>query len=268
MLTMDLPRSHTGDRTALEVGPRLRALIVEDEPAARLRLRSLCSREEDIDVVACVASAAEAIEPLANLKPNLLFVDVRLRRSTALELLRSAPADAAPLIVFTAARAEYAIQAFDEAAIDYLLKPFSDERFHAAVVRARARAQSARPSAPQPDPWRGPGGGRHLVGEKDGRFYFLNPNDVESVVAAHNWVCLTAKGVTYLARQPMRQLELRLEGSSLVRIHKSFMINLDHVRYMERAARGSFTVTMRSGALFRSSPLYRSTILLRTRVAG
>jgi two-component system LytT family response regulator len=245
---------------------RLRALIAEDEAVARQRLQVLCSREGDIDVVACVDSAVGAVEPIVTRKPNLFFLDVHLRRSTAFELLRAVPSDPSPLIVFTTAHSEYAVQAFREAAVDYLLKPFSDERFRSAVARARARAQGLAAVPSLPDCRHEQTCNRHLVGEKDGRFYFLNPEDIESVVAARNWVCLTAGGVTYLTRLSMRQLEARLDGTSFVRIHKSYMINRDHVRYMERRPRGAFEIIMRSGAPFRSSPIHRSRILLDTAV--
>lgn len=233
---------------------------------ARQRLQSLCSREGDIDVVACVDSAAEAVGPIVAHKPNLLFLDVQLRRSTAFEVLRTMPPELSPSIVFTTAHSEYAVDAFQKAAVDYLLKPFSDDRFRAAVARARERVEdlSAVPSAADHRCEQTRPEHQHLIGEKDGRFYFLNPRDIESVVAARNWVCMTAGGVTYLARVSMRQLEARLEGTSFVRIHKSYMVNLNQVRYMERRPRGAFEIIMRSGAPFRSSPIYRSRILLST----
>jgi two-component system LytT family response regulator len=249
---------------AHEAKTHLRALIAEAEPAARRRLQSLCSREGDIEVVASVESAVEAIEPVIGFKPDLLLLDVQLRRSTAFDLLHAIPMLPPPLVVFTTANADYAVQAFQFAAIDYLLKPFSDERFHVAVARARARIQDPSGLMWQPERWHERCNPRRLLGEKDGRLFFLDLKDIESVVAARNWVCLNVKGVTYLARLSMRRLESQLEGSSLVRVHKSFMINLDHVRYMERGTHGSFKITMHSGAPFSSSPTFRSNILLHT----
>lgn len=264
---MDVPQQHQGLLERSQRGwegprARLRALIAEDEVVARRRLHALCSREGDIEVVACVGSAAEAAEPILSRKPNLLFLDVQLRRSTAFDLLQALPSDPAPLLVFTTAHSEYALQAFEDAAVDYLVKPFSDERFRAALTRVRARAEASLAAPALPEFRRDAKPRRHLIGEKDGRIYFLSPANIESVVAARNWVCMTSGGVTYLARLSMRELEARLGGMSFVRIHKSYMINLEHVRYMERRARGAFEVTMRSGASFRSSPIYRSRILL------
>jgi two-component system LytT family response regulator len=254
----------------------LRALIVEDEPAARERLRTLCNREAGIEVVACVENAPQAIDAFARFLPNLVFLDVQLRGSTAFDLLRAVPEDSLPLIVFTTAYAQYAVAAFESAAVDYLLKPFSDERFHLAANRVRERIHLLA----QVDERAGlktlwldmlsqvkgrlePAAGQHLFAEKQQRFFFLDPNDVESAVADRNCVALTAKGETYIARISMRQLEARFEATSFVRIHKSMMINLDHVRHMERAPRGSFVITLRSGAEFRSSPIYRAKILAR-----
>ena len=259
----------------------LRALIVEDEAPAREHLRALCSREGDIQVLDCVEDARQAVTSLARLRPDLLFLDVQLRGSSAFDVLSALPDDPLPLVVFTTAYAEHAVAAFEHAAVDYLLKPFSDERFRLAAARARERAHLLSDAGAHADlraQWlemlsqveshRAGAAGRRLLGERQQRFFFLDPKDVESAVADRNYVTLTAKGETYLARISMRQLEARLEGSTLMRIHKSLMINLDHVRHMERAARGSFAITLHSGAVFRSSPVYRQRILARTSVDG
>ncbi|HTD11652.1 MAG TPA: LytTR family DNA-binding domain-containing protein [Steroidobacteraceae bacterium] len=255
----------------------LRALIIEDESAARERLRTLCELEGDIEVVDCAESARQAIESMASCRPDLLFLDVQLRGSTAFEVLQALPEDHLPLVVFTTAYAEHAVAAFERAAIDYLLKPFSDERFHVAATRARERAGLLGQTSAQAafkTKWlelladiegrSEPPAGQRLLGERQQRFFFLDPKDVESATADRNYVTLTAKGESYLARISMRQLEARLEGTGFVRIHKSLMINLEHVRHMERGPRGSFLITLRSGALLRSSPIYRQRILSRT----
>jgi two-component system LytT family response regulator len=254
----------------------LRALIVEDEPAARDRLRTLCNREGGIEIVGCVENAPQAIEAVAKFSPNLVFLDVQLRGSTAFDVLQGVPDETLPLIVFTTAYAEYAVEAFESSAIDYLLKPFSDERFHLAANRARTRIHQLAQLDARTDfkeLWlemlsqvggrSEPAAGRRLFAEKQQRFFFLDPSDVESAVADHNCVTLTAKGESYIARISMRQLEARLEATTFVRIHKSLMINLDQVRHMERGPRGSFLITLRSGAQFRSSPIYRARILAR-----
>jgi two-component system, LytTR family, response regulator len=253
----------------------LSVLIVEDELAARERLRALCDREPGTTVVASVESAKQAIEAFARFSPSLVFLDVELRGSTAFDVLHAMPEDSLPLIIFTTAYAKYAAAAFESAAIDYLVKPFSDERFQAALERARERVQmlaqvDAQAGAKQR--WfdmlsqmdgRRERGGLRLLAEKRQRFFFLDPAEVESAVADRNCVTLTAKGETYIARLSMRQLEAKLEATAFVRIHKSLMINLDHVRHMERAARGAFLITLRSGVEFRSSPIYRTRILER-----
>jgi len=99
------------------------------------------------------------------------------------------------------------------------------------------------------------------LGERQKRLFIIDPKDVESAVADHNYVTLTAHGETYLARISLRRLEARLEGTAFIRIHKSLMNNLDHVRYIERRPRGALAFTLRSGALFHSSPIYRARIL-------
>jgi two-component system LytT family response regulator len=120
----------------------LRALIVEDEAVARERLRTLCALEGDIEVVGCAENASQALEFLGRAEPDLIFLDVQLRGSSAFDVLRALPANRLPLIVFTTAYAEHALEAFEHPAIDYLLKPFADERFRGAVRRARERAAS------------------------------------------------------------------------------------------------------------------------------
>jgi two-component system LytT family response regulator len=254
---------------------QLRTLIVEDEATARDRLRALCNRQPEIEVVACAESASQAIDAFAKLSPNLIFLDVELRGSTAFDVLRAMPEDPLPLIIFTTAYAKYAPAAFESAAIDYLVKPFSDERFHTTLERVRARVQllsQVDARVGEKAAWyemlshldgRRDRGGLRLFAEKQQRFFFLDPDEVESAVADRNCVTLTARGETYIARVSMRQLEAKLEATAFVRIHKSLMINLDHVRHMERAARGAFLITLRSGVEFRSSPIYRTRILER-----
>jgi two-component system, LytTR family, response regulator len=252
----------------------LRVMIVEDEPKALERLQGLCDDEPEIDIVAKAQTAGEAIEALMRLSPSILFLDVELRGSTAFDVLRAVPADSWPVIVFTTAHTEYALAAFESAAIDYLVKPYSDERFRTALARARAHVRLLA----QSDTHISIKAGwfdllSHLKGrcepnlrlcaERQQRLFFLNPQDVESAVAEHNCVALTSKGEIYTVRLTLRQLEVKLEATSFMRIHKSLMINLDHVRHMERAARGSFLITLRSGAKVRSSPIYRSRILQR-----
>jgi two-component system LytT family response regulator len=255
---------------------QLRALIVEDESSARERLRALCNRQSGLEVVACAESATQAIDAFAKYSPNLIFLDVELRGSTAFDVLRAMPEDPLPLLIFTTAYAKYAPAAFESAAIDYLVKPFSDERFQAALERVRARVQLLAQvdvrvgekaqwvdMLSQLEGGRRERGGLRLFAEKQQRFFFLDPDEVESAVADRNCVTLTARGETYIARVSMRQLEAKLESTAFVRIHKSLMINLDHVRHMERAARGAFLITLRSGVEFRSSPIYRTRILER-----
>jgi two-component system LytT family response regulator len=254
---------------------QLRTLIVEDESTARERLRALCNRQPGVEVVACAESASQAIEALARFSPNLVFLDVELRGSTAFDVLSATLEDTPPLIIFTTAYAKYAPAAFESAAIDYLVKPFSDERFHASLERARGRiallaqlddgtgAKARMFDMLSQLDGRRERGGMRLLAEKQQRFFFLDPHDVESAVADRNCVTLTAKGESYIARLSMRLLEAKLESTAFVRIHKSLMINLDHVRHMERAARGAFLITLRSGVEFRSSPIYRTRILER-----
>lgn len=259
----------------------LRAVIVEDEAGARQRLQALCDREGDIEVVGCADNARQAVELVRRGAPDLLFLDVQLRSSSAFEVLQALPEDQLPLVIFMTAYAEHAVAAFEHAAIDYLLKPFADERFRVTTRRARERAASLGMRAKEPPfdrRWRelclrlegrdAAPAYRRLLGERQQRFFFLDPKEIESALADHNNVKLVAHGETYLARLTMRELEERLEGTAFLRIHKSLMINLDHVSHMERGPRGAFLITMGSGMQCRSSPVYRARLLARASIRG
>ncbi|HYL69979.1 MAG TPA: LytTR family DNA-binding domain-containing protein [Candidatus Dormibacteraeota bacterium] len=237
----------------------LRALIVEDEAAAGERLRLLCRREGDIEVLECATNAQQAIASLTTLKPSLLFLDVRVRGCETVDVLGAVAAAPLPLIVFTSAYRDYALTAFEHAAVDYLLKPYSDERFRLAARRARLRAWelgACHPAAAYP----------RILAERQQRLYFLDPTEIESVAAEGNYVSLQVRGASYLARVSLHRLEVQLAPNSFVRVHRSLMLNLDHVDYMERGLRGAFRITLRSGARVHSSPRFRAQILARAQL--
>jgi two-component system, LytTR family, response regulator len=235
----------------------LRCLVVDDESLARDALRVLLGREPDFEVVGEAASAGEARRKLEELAPDVLFVDVCLGDSEGFDALGAARPQT--LIVFVTAFEHYARRAFDARALDYLLKPFDDERFARTLERVRGRAREQRahdlvarladPAAvagPPPRP------GRIALREGD-EIVLVAPDEVEWVRADDYYVEVRARGHTFLVRQALRSLEAKLDPHSFVRVHRSALVHIGRVRGVRQAPGGECFVVLLDGTEFRVS---------------
>ena len=234
----------------------VRVAIVEDEPLALQRLRALVA---ELAWATCVGEAADgraAVALLESRRPELVFLDVELPELSGLEVLaRSAHA---PAVVFTTAYDHYAVSAFELAAVDYLLKPFGRERFHAAAERARRAlsageepdgADAAPPVAERARRALAEGSGplaRLLVRDR-GRITPIAVGDIERLEAEDDYVALFAHGRRHLVYLPLADFEQRLDPAQFVRIHRSHVVNLDYVRHLVPYDAGRLQVEMRDG---------------------
>ncbi|NNE36100.1 MAG: response regulator transcription factor [Rhodothermales bacterium] len=246
---------------------RLGALIIDDEPLARDTIRLLLEADPDIDVLAECADGAEAIEAVRSLEPDIVFLDIQMPIKNGFEVIEAVGSDQMPVTVFATAYDEYAIQAFDSAALDYLLKPFDDERFEKAVRRAK-EAVSRRKTGLFEDQL---GGllrriaddvqsesttvGRLMVKDRD-TVRFIKTEDIEWIEAAGDYVSLNASGRSHLIRETMAAMETKLGASGFVRIHRSTIVNLEHVRELKAYFHGDYIVYMSSGKELRLSRRY------------
>jgi two-component system, LytTR family, response regulator len=213
--------------------PGIRVAIVDDEPLARAMLREYLAAVPGIEVVAECANGFEAVKVVSELRPDLLFLDVQMPKLDGFEVLELVGRDVA--VVFVTAFDQYAIRAFDVHAVDYLLKPFSPERLGEALARARTRlkrgerapvedlAAAVRPSSTR---------GRVLV--RDGpRVHVLPIEKIEYVQAQDDYVSYRCEGKDYLKEQTLGQAEAALDPLRFVRIHRSYVLNLECLARIE-----------------------------------
>ena len=214
--------------------PRLRVAIVDDEPLARAVLREYLAPMADIEVAAECANGFEAVKAVSELHPDLLFLDVQMPKLDGFEVLELVGRDVA--VVFVTAYDQYALRAFDVHAVDYLLKPFSPERLGEALARARERlARGEKPPAGElAVTARLPGqrSGRVLV--RDGsRVHVLPIEKIDYVQAQDDYVSFRCDGKDYLKDQTLAQVEATVDPARFVRIHRSFILNLDRLSRVE-----------------------------------
>jgi two-component system LytT family response regulator len=215
----------------------LRAVIVDDEELARAYLREMLQSHPEIELVAECANGFEAVKAVNDLSPDLLFLDVQMPKLDGFEVLELIDADLA--VIFVTAYDQYAMRAFDAQAIDYLLKPFSAERFDRAVERAKGRTGKQRPAAPrQVD--------RMVV--RDGAKIHVIPLDkLDYAEAQDDYVALHSEGKSYLKQQPIGALEAMLDAARFVRIHRSAIVNLERVARIEPYAKDSRVAILADG---------------------
>jgi two-component system LytT family response regulator len=200
----------------------LRAVIVDDEPIAQTRLRWLLENHPDIVVVGAAANAREAAFVTAARSPDVLFVDIEMPGATGMDFVRQL--EPRPAIVFTTAHPQYAVEAFDENAVDYLLKPVSAFRLAETLDRVR-RSVGSRGMAPPPE---APFKTERIAVRKRSEIIFVAPSDITWVAAEGNYCRLYATGTSYLVRQLIGDFAERV-GSSFIRVHRSAVVNIDHV---------------------------------------
>ena len=216
---------------------KLRAIIADDEPLARERIRSLLRDEPDVEVVAECAHGAETLKTVQDKRPDLLFLDVQMPKLNGFEVLEALGPERLPVVIFTTAHDEHAIRAFEVNALDYLLKPFTEARFKAAV--RRARDQLTEGPRPPLDPQLNallnqvhPGGGRILVRSPE-RIVFIKPDEIDHVEAAGNYVILHAGKERHIVRETTVAMETRLAPAGFIRLSRSVIVNLSRIREVQ-----------------------------------
>ncbi len=253
------------------VGRALRVLIVDDEPLARQRIQDLLAREPAVRVVGTAANGQAALDEIRDLDPDLVFLDVQMPGKTGLDVLREMGPDAMPPTIFVTAYDQYALDAFDAAAVDYLVKPFDDERFEQAFRRARRAIeleevgrlteqlrgvlQAGQATAPDaPSGARAPGGHLERIAvEMPGRVHVVPVADIDYITASGPYAELHVGGETHLVRERMQELEGRLDPERFLRIHRSTIVRLDLVDTLLRGGGGDYEVRLKDGTLLRVS---------------
>ena len=242
---------------------RIRALIADDEPLARERLRALLARHDDIEIIGECTNGADAVEAIGELRPDLVLLDVEMPRVDGFGVLEALDPDNLPAVVFISAHDQYAVKAFESHALDYVLKPFDEARLDRALHRVRERI--GRPAGPRHiDPrllslleeLRDRRRSDRLVVKTGGRVVFLRTEDIDWVEASGNYVRLHVGGEAHLLRESMKNMERRLDPSTFVRIHRSAIVNVDRIRELEPWFHGEYIVILRDGTRLTSSRVF------------
>lgn len=236
--------------------------IVDDEPLARRHLLHLLREDTEIKVVGIFDSAAAAAKEARELLPRLILLDVRMPELDGFQLVSTLAAQGLnPYVIFVTARSERALDAFDVGAVDYLLKPFDKQRFARAIARAKTLLSGVAPATPDhsagSEPRRAAGRNRLLVSDR-GNVQVLAMPDIEFAQAAGRHVKIHARGQCYTYRQPMRELEQRLDPALFVRIHRSTLVNVEHIAEVHPLFHGDCELVTRRGTRLTLSRRYRN----------
>jgi two-component system LytT family response regulator len=251
---------------------RIRTLIVDDEPAGRRGVRLLLEADPEIEIVGECENGSQAVAAINDITPDLVFLDVQMPGMSGLDVLAAIHPERMPVVVFVTAYDQYALQAFEARALDYLLKPFSDRRFASALERAKdyvkredlgtlasrllelAREQGAASGEPAASP--APPAPEYLeriaVKSRD-RVIFVEARLVDWVEARGDYLALHVGEGRHLLRSTMKEMECRLDPRRFARIHRSAIVNLDRIQELQPYFHGEYVVILRNGTRLRLS---------------
>ncbi len=253
------------------MGEKIRTLIVDDEPLARERVRTLLEAEPDIEIVGECGDGLEALATIRRERPELVFLDIQMPELDGLAMLGQLLPEERPAVVFVTAYDQYAIKAFEVHALDYLLKPYDAERFTAALERARRWVRRPPGTAaevqqrlsellaeakPSPRPM------DRLAVKSSGRVVLLKIEDIDWVEAADNYVSLHVASESHMLRETMNALEARLPSTSFLRISRSTIVNLNRIKELQPLFHGEYAVILRDGTRLTLSRSYRDRLNL------
>jgi two-component system LytT family response regulator len=228
----------------------LRAIIADDEELARRILREYLSKESDIEIAAECPNGFEAVKSVNELRPDVLFLDVQMPKLDGFEVLELVEPEVA--VVFVTAFDQYAMKAFDAAAVDYLLKPFTTDRFRAALDRVRVRLATAAPAPPPRDlklAARAPGEYLERLVVKDGpRVHVIPAARLDYAEAQDDYVALRSEGRNWLKQQTISSLESALDPRRFLRVHRSFLVNMERIARVEPNTKDTWLAILRDGS--------------------
>jgi two-component system, LytTR family, response regulator len=227
----------------------IRVLVVDDEPLARRNVTVLLRGDSEIESVSECGSGVEAIEIIRRWQPHLVFLDAQMPECGGFDVLELLGTELPPAIIFVTAYDEYALRAFEVGALDYLLKPFDDARFHRALQRAKDKLARYEVGAVGQPP-------RRLVVRSPGQLLFLNVSDIDWIDAASYYACLHVGRDTHILRRTLSELEGDL-GDGFMRIHRSIIVNVERIQGLELQTAGEYEVVLKSSVRLRLSRRFR-----------
>lgn len=264
----------------------LTTLIVDDESLARRGLKHRLNEIEDIEVVGEARNGREALALIAEKKPDLVFLDIQMPGVSGFEVVQQLDVKTMPIILFLTAYDEYAVQAFEVNALDYILKPIDEERLHQVLDKVRANLNQKRAlkhkrlllklasdisgeainsfeelESKDPDDL-APREPSRLAIRDGGKTTWVNQEEIEWIDAAGDYMCVQASGTTHIMRKTMKELEQELDDKILQRIHRSTIVNVTMVKEMESHINGEYFLTLDSGHRVKLSRTYKEKLKL------
>ncbi|MGA9474938.1 MAG: LytTR family DNA-binding domain-containing protein [Terriglobales bacterium] len=242
----------------------IRTLIADDERLAREKLRILLESEPGVEIVAETRDAKETVTAVRAFKPDLLLLDIHMPDADGFQTLREIPTDVMPIVIFSTAYDQYGVKAFEVRALDYLMKPFDRERVHEAIERVRAEQLKnqghdlaerllklvSTSTPPQEE--------RTLVIKSQGRFVFLDPDEIDWIEAAANYVkVITGRG-SYLLRGQISRFAERLNPARFARIHRSTIVNVNRIKELQPCDNGEYIAVLKTGKELSCGRSYRA----------
>lgn len=252
------------------MGPfmRIRTIVIDDEKLSRQRIADFLESESDIEIIQSCASGEDAIKAVQKLRPDLIFLDIHLPDISGFEMLKAtetAEGNHRPLVIFTTAHDQYALRAFEAHAFDYLLKPFTRERFQAALDRVREEIHDTRKgsriatllqSVSSQEKYM-----QRLVFRSKGRIVFLNVTEIQWIESEGNYLRVHSGKESYLIRETLAGIEAKLDPEMFIRIHRSTIVNLTYIKEMKPwFEEGESVVFLQDGTRLTLSRTYLSRI--------
>lgn len=246
---------------------RLRVLIVDDEPLARQILRKRLQGHSEVEIVGECENGHEAIAGIEKFAPDLVFLDIQMPEVDGFAVLEACQQNQLPHIIFVTAYDQFAVQAFEIHALDYILKPFDKERFEQALARAKRQIKgekisesSERILALLADNKARPEYIERLIIKAEGRVFFLKIDEIEWIEAQGNYVSLHAGKKQHMFREAISNLEAQLDPRKFQRIQRSAIVNIEHIRELQPWFRGDYRVILRDGTQLKLSHRYRENL--------
>jgi len=253
----------------------LRVIVVDDEPLARDYLVAILSGFEDVEVVAQCCNGREAVKAVHLYQPDMMFLDIEMPGMSGFDVVKALQSDVLPLVVFATAFEAYAVEAFDVQAVDYVLKPFEPERVERAIKRAKnsypgdvhgdkralmaamgkisGMAEQAEPSPVKKEQ-------NKLAVKESGVTLLLSFDEIDWIDAAGDYMCVHVGSKTHVLRCTMKALEQKLTASSLTRVHRSTLVNLDRVRSITSLPKGECQLHLEVDVDLKVSRKYRKNV--------
>lgn len=253
--------------TATHIELPIRMLVVDDEDLARQRVLSLLSRRPDFEVVGECATGADAVKAIRSLKPDCVLLDVQMPELDGFDVISEIGAQNMPIVIFATAFDDYAIDAFEIGAVDYLLKPVDEERLNRTLDRAARRVRESsddNTSAQMSALLRrisslSASSGRFAV-KVHGKILFLDPAEIYWIQARDDIARVHLADSAYDVREPLSHLEARLPGNSFLRVHRSVIVNTSHIRAAEPFDQGDQMLILRNGKRLTTGRSYRKVV--------